>query len=131
MTIVTAPASTATKPMTRVLGFARDYAVLILLVVLVIVLSISSPSFLTFNNIVNIVAQNTPLAIVAVAGTFVIISGAFDLSTGAIFAVGSVTAAWLAAATGNPVLALLSAPLVGLLLGSLNGVAVTTPISSQ
>ena len=97
MTIVTAPASTATKPMTRVLGFARDYAVLILLVVLVIVLSISSPSFLTFNNIVNIVAQNTPLAIVAVAGTFVIISGAFDLSTGAIFAVGSVTAAWLAA----------------------------------
>ena len=101
MTIVTAPASTATKPMTRVLGFARDYAVLILLVVLVIVLSISSPSFLTFNNIVNIVAQNTPLAIVAVAGTFVIISGAFDLSTGAIFAVGSVTAAWLAAATGN------------------------------
>lgn len=108
-----------------VLAFARDYAVLILIVILVIGLSIASPSFLTFNNIVNIINQNAPLAIIAIAGTFVIISGAFDLSTGAIFAVGSVLAASIATSTSNPTLALLSAPVIGLVLGMLNGFAVT------
>lgn len=108
-----------------VLSYARDYAVLILIVALLIGLSIASPSFLTFNNIVNIINQNAPLAIVAIAGTFVIISGAFDLSTGAIFAVGSVLAASIATSTGNSALGLLSAPVIGLVLGMLNGFAVT------
>ncbi|MFC4224184.1 ABC transporter permease [Lysinibacter cavernae] len=123
---ITSPAvGTRDTKAVSILTFARDYAVLILLVVLFIVLSISSPSFLTFNNIVNIINQNAPLAIIATAGTFVVISGAFDLSTGAIFAVGSVLAASVAVATDNAALALLAAPVVGLILGLLNGLAVT------
>jgi ribose transport system permease protein len=125
MSVAVQPRPDSNRSLTRVLLFARDYAVLILLVILLIVLGIASPSFLTFNNIVNIINQNTPLAIIAVAGTFVIISGAFDLSTAAIFAVGSVSAAWVANATGNVVLALLTAPVLGLILGMLNGLAVT------
>lgn len=117
--------SKSTKPLTLVLRFARDYAVLILLVALVVILSFASTSFLTFNNVVNIVSQNTPLAIVAAAGTFVIIAGGFDLSTSAIFAVGSVLAAWVAMSTQNSVLALFSAPAIGLVLGCLNGIAIT------
>jgi ribose transport system permease protein len=125
MSVAVQPRPDSNRSLARVLLFARDYAVLILLVILLIVLGIASPSFLTFNNIVNIINQNTPLAIIAVAGTFVIISGAFDLSTAAIFAVGSVSAAFVANATGNVALALLTAPVLGLIMGMLNGFAVT------
>ena len=109
----------------KALAFLRDYAVLILLAALLIVLAIASPSFFTFANLVNIVNQNAPLALIAVAGTFVIISGSFDLSTAAIYAVGSVAAAWVAVESGNVVLGLLAPPVIGLALGVFNGLAVT------
>lgn len=125
MSIATSATHDTRSAAVAVLTFARDYAVLILLAAIVVALGILSPSFLTFNNIVNILNQNAPLAIIAVAGTFVIISGAFDLSTAAIFAVGSVSAAWVAQATDNAAMALLVAPLLGIVLGALNGVAVT------
>lgn len=66
---------------------AIEYAVLLLLAVVLVALAILSPSFFTFGNIVNILNQNAPLVIIAAAGTFVIISGNFDLSTGAIYSV--------------------------------------------
>lgn len=108
-----------------VLTQIREYAVLILIVILMGILAIASPSFFTFSNIVNILNQNTPLAIIAVAGTFVIISGSFDLSTAANYAVGSVAAAWIAMATGSTPLALLAPPVIGMALGAFNGFAVT------
>ena len=107
-----------------VLAFLREYAVALLLVVLFIVLAVSSESFFTLTNLLNIVNQNVPLAIVAVAGTFVIISGNFDLSTGAIFAVANVIAAYLAVNV-NVWLGLASALVVALALGIVNGVLIT------
>jgi ribose transport system permease protein len=118
--------SSAKEPkITRVLFFARNYATLILIVAMSIWLSIASPAFLTFTNILNIFNQNAPLLMIAIAGTLVIISGAFDLSTAAIFAVVSCAVAWLAVKTGEPALALICAPLIGLVLGVFNGLAVT------
>lgn len=111
---------------TRVLYFMRDYAVLILMGALLLVLALASPSFFTFANLMNVVNQSAPLAMIAAAGTFVIISGNFDLSTGAMFAVGGVSAAAITVATGNPWLGLLAAPVIGMLLGLFNGIAVTT-----
>ncbi|KJL33888.1 ABC transporter permease [Microbacterium azadirachtae] len=104
---------------------AIEYAVLLLLAAILIALAILSPSFFTFGNIVNILNQNTPLVIIAAAGTFVIISGNFDLSTGAIYGVAGVVSAWIAVSTGNVWLALLAAPLIGLVLGAFNGVVIT------
>ncbi|AYY15519.1 ABC transporter permease [Actinobacteria bacterium YIM 96077] len=104
----------------------RDYAVLILLGAILVVLALVSPSFFTFANLMNVANQSAPLAMIATAGTFVIISGNFDLSTGAMFAVGGVSAAAITVATGNPWLGLVSAPLIGLVLGLFNGIAVTT-----
>ncbi|MER7879147.1 ABC transporter permease [Streptomyces samsunensis] len=109
----------------RVIAFARDYAALILLVAIFVTLSIISSSFLSFTNVMNILNQNTPLAIIAVAGTFVIVSGAFDLSTAAMYAVVSVVAASVATSTGSTWTALLAAPVLGLVMGVLNGLAVT------
>ncbi|GAA5087335.1 ribose transport system permease protein [Thermocatellispora tengchongensis] len=108
-----------------VLPFIRRYAVLIMLAVLFVVLSVSTSSFLTVTNLLNILNQNAPLAIIAVAGTLVVICGGFDLSTGAIFSVANVVAAWVAVNTGSPVLGLLCAPLVGAALGAVNGAAIT------
>lgn len=104
---------------------AIEYAVLLLLAVVLVALAILSPSFFTFGNIVNILNQNAPLVIIAAAGTFVIISGNFDLSTGAIYSVAGVVAAWLAVTTENVVLALVAGPLIGMLLGAFNGTVIT------
>ncbi|HEY4199116.1 MAG TPA: ABC transporter permease [Devosiaceae bacterium] len=102
----------------------RDYGVLIIIVVLMIGLSIISDSFFTTRNLLNILNQSTPLALIAGALTLVIISGGFDLSTGAIFGVASVVSAWLAVNV-DPTLAMLVAPLVALLLGVINGLIIT------
>lgn len=105
--------------------FLRDYAVLILLVVLLVVISIMSPSFFTAPNLLNILTQNVPVAIIAIAGTFVIISGNLDISTSSVYAVGSVGAALVASATGSVLLALATPIVLGVALGYVNGIVVT------
>ena len=109
----------------KIINFGRDYAVLILIVLLMIVLSLASDAFLTPRNLLNILNQNAPLAIIACALTLVIIVGGFDLSTGAIFAVASVSSAYIAI-NFNPYIGLLLAPLIGIALGYLNGIIITT-----
>ena len=103
--------------------FLQAYAVLIMIAVLIVALSFLSDSFLTYRNLLNILNQNAPLAIMASAMTLVIIAGGFDLSVAATFAVGSVTSAWIALHV-NPYLGLALAPLVGFGLGTLNGVVI-------
>jgi ribose transport system permease protein len=109
----------------KIINFGRDYAVLILIILLMIVLSLASDAFLTPRNLLNILNQNAPLAIIACALTLVIIVGGFDLSTGAIFAVASVSSAFIAI-NFNPYVGLLLAPIIGIALGYLNGIIITT-----
>lgn len=104
--------------------FVRQYAVLIIIAVMLVALTLLSPSFLTPRNLFNILNQSTPLFIIACALTLVIIGGGFDLSTGAIFGVASVSAAYLAINV-DPLVAIIAAPLIGLLLGSINGIIIT------
>jgi ribose transport system permease protein len=105
-------------------GFIRQYGVLVIIAVMLVGLTLLSPSFLTPRNLLNILNQSTPLFIIACALTLVIIGGGFDLSTGAIFGVASVSAAWLALNV-DPLVAIIAAPLIGLVLGSLNGIIIT------
>lgn len=124
-----APNTTATlireKRKVSLGAYAIEYAALVLLVLVLIALAFLSPSFFTYGNLMNILNQNAPLVIIAAAGTYVIISGNFDLSTGTIYSVAGVTAAWLAVTTGNVWIALVAAPFVGLLLGAFNGIVIT------
>jgi ribose transport system permease protein len=108
----------------RLWAFVRHYAVLIIIVALMIYMTVISDAFLTPRNLLNILNQSTPLALIAAALTLVIISGGFDLSTGAIFGVATVSAAWLAVNV-DPILGLAVAPFVGLLLGIANGLIIT------
>jgi ribose transport system permease protein len=102
----------------------KTYGVLVIIVALMIGLTILSDSFLTPRNLLNILNQSTPLAIVAVALTLVIIGGGFDLSTGAIFGVASVSAAWLAVNV-DPYLGMAAGPVIGIVLGTINGLVIT------
>ncbi|WEK03382.1 MAG: ABC transporter permease [Candidatus Devosia phytovorans] len=119
----TAP-TTPSRARFSVGDFLREYGILLIIVVLMIGLTLISPSFLTSRNLLNILNQSAPLAIIAVALTLVIISGGFDLSTGAIFGVASVSAAWLAVHV-DPTVGMIAGPLLGLLLGVVNGLIIT------
>jgi len=124
LTISTSPDSGLRKTAGIAARFLQKYAVAVMIVLLMAMLTVMSDSFLTVQNLINILNQNAPLAIMAAAMTLVIICGGFDLSVGAIFAVASVSAAWVALKV-DPFLGLAIAPLVGLLLGTVNGLTIT------
>jgi ribose transport system permease protein len=102
----------------------RDYAVVISFFALFIALSLSSDKFLTEQNLLNLLDQSTTVGIIACAGTLVIIAGGFDLSVGAIYALGGVVAAKLALSIGA-VEGIVLGVLFGGLLGLANGLLVT------
>lgn len=91
---------------------------------LFVVLSFASDSFLTLNNLLNVVDQYAPLAIIAIAATLVLISGNFDLSVGAIFAFSGVVAAQLAN-SASVAAGLVAGCVMGAALGLANGMFVT------
>lgn len=108
----------------RAIAFLQRYGILIIIALLMGGLTMLSDSFLTPRNLLNIVNQSAPLAIIACALTLVIIGGGFDLSAGAVFGVASVSAAWLAVNV-DPMLGIVAGPLVGLVLGLVNGLIIT------
>jgi ribose transport system permease protein len=100
------------------------YGMLWVLVALIIVAQCLYPTFLTADNIGNIVSQQAPLGIIAVGMTLVIISGGFDLSVGAVYGLGAVTFAKLS--PDLPFWALITVvTLVGAAAGLVNGLIVT------
>ncbi len=102
---------------------ARDYAIVVSFVALFIVLALASDVFLTSTNLLNLLEQNAPVGIIAVAVTFVLITGEFDLSVGAIYVLTGVLAAQWAEALGVwP--ALLAAVACAAAMGLVNGLLI-------
>jgi ribose transport system permease protein len=102
----------------------RDYGIIVVFVLLFVVLSITSPSFLSVDNLLNIVRQNAAVGIIACAATLVIIGAGFDLSVGAVYFLAGVASAWLAVHVSVPV-AFAGGIGVGLALGAFNGLLST------
>jgi ribose transport system permease protein len=75
-------------------GFAEGILILILLAFFVI-LSLTSPSFLTVNNLSNLVRQVAIIGLVSVGETIVIISAGIDLSVGSIVGFSNILVAML------------------------------------
>ena len=94
------------------------------LVALVVLSQVLYPGFLDPQNLKNILSQNAPVGVVAVGMTFVILAAGFDLSVGAIVALGAVVYATFADRTGLLTAALVTLG-VGLLAGAINGAIVT------
>jgi len=105
----------------------RDFGVLVAAVLIAAFFSIITPVFLTPYNIFNVLRQTAELGIIAMAMTVLIISGEFDLSVGAIYAVTGVVAGLLASTLGlNIWLSALAGIVAALLLGFLNGLLIAT-----
>ncbi|MFC3780952.1 ribose ABC transporter permease [Bacillus chungangensis] len=98
---------------------------LIGLLLIVIIISIMSPSFLTLNNLLNVLRQVSINALIAFGMTFVILTGGIDLSVGSTLALsGAVTAGLMAGGT-DPILAMLIGLILGAILGAINGIIIT------
>jgi len=75
----------------RVRGFLSRSGLLIVLLVLIVIANVlSGGSFLTTNNLINILAQNSVLGVLAVGQTLIILTAGIDLSLGSITALSAV-----------------------------------------
>lgn len=98
---------------------------LIALIVLIIIVSVMNPSFMTANNLLNLLRQVSINALIAFGMSFVILTGGIDLSVGSILALsGALTAGLIV--TGIPTfLAMLVGMILGAALGMINGLLIT------
>ena len=112
-----------TAPRRRFIDVAATAVPVVILAALLIVGTVVNDHFWAWSNLRNLLTQNVPLALVAFGMTLVLITGAFDLSVGAIFAMGAVTFALLAQTVALPLAAVL-AVLTGVGIGAVNGYVV-------
>ena len=89
------------------------------LIIAIIILAFSVPYFASPSNASTILSAVGPLALVAIGEMLVIVTGGFDISVGAVAALGSVIAA-IAINIAGPI-GLGAAPATGALCGILNG----------
>lgn len=99
---------------------------LIGLLLLCTFLSITTDSFLSLRNFLNIMDQITVLGILAVGMTFVILIGGIDLSVGSVLALAMMVLGYLNVEAGVPMsLAITGALVTAALTGALAGVMIT------
>jgi ribose transport system permease protein len=112
----------------KLASFVQRQGALVALVVVCIFASwrygtfLDNGSFLTGQNLLNVVAQNSMVGLIALGMTFVILTGGIDLSVGSLLAVGGVIAATLAG--NNVIVVLLVAVGATTLLGLINGLVI-------
>lgn len=108
----------------RVVVWASRYQMAWILVLVFIGASIAYSGFLSWGNLRDMVSQNAAVGIVAVGMTFVILTGGFDLSVGAVYGLGSVVYASMIGhfAVGPAILIVIAA---GFVVGIVNGLVIT------
>ncbi|HEX8996370.1 MAG TPA: ribose ABC transporter permease [Ktedonobacterales bacterium] len=92
--------------------------------IIFVALSVTSRSFLTVHNLLNVALQTSVNALLAIGMTFVILTAGIDLSVGSILAFSSAITAGLLVGHVNMFLAALIGLIVGALAGLLNGLFV-------
>ncbi len=79
----------------RLASFLGKYKIIIAFFVLALVISLMTPNFLSWRNIINIFRQSSIIGIMAIGSTFVIIGGGFDISVGSLLALSAAMAVGL------------------------------------
>lgn len=115
---------TSQNPLLRFL-LREDIPPLLFVLVLLIALSITTDSFLTWENIQAIFIQISVLGIVALAVNQVILSGEIDISVGSVIAICSFAYGVVAMYFGGLIMPLVVSLLTGAFIGSLNGLLST------
>lgn len=102
-----------------------NYGIYILLLIVCLILSLTTTSFLTPSNLVNVLLQTSIIAILAIGVTFVLIAGGNDLSMGTVMAVSSAVGIGLIKLHGWPWWAGMALIIVvAVLFGVVNGLVV-------
>lgn len=136
-TTVDRPAASK-RPMARrgaralVLNFFRELTLVPVIVVLMIAGAIVNPVFFTSSNLINVAEGGSALGMVVVAETLILLTGKFDISLQGTFGLAALLGAWLIApkassglgAELSPWLGLLIVLMVGLVVGTFNGLLV-------
>lgn len=104
--------------------FLSKYGIIIVLIIVVVIFSLTSVTFLTSNNIINVIRQSSVIIILAMGMTYVIISGGIDLSISSLAAlVGTLTASMIV--SGMSVWgAIILCLVLGMGCGALNGLMI-------
>ena len=107
--------------------FKQKLLAFVSLLALSVVFSVLKPdAFLTQENILGILQSTTVIAVLAIASTFVIITGGIDLSVGVLMTFCAVMAGVMLVQWGWPLyLGILGALAVGAVAGALSGLAIT------
>lgn len=101
----------------------RDYGILAALVLIVVALSLSTDTFLTSSNLVNLLDQCAIVGLLAAGATICIISGVFDLTASATLALSAIIGTQVVRVLGVP-MGFSAAVLAGALLGLVTGTIV-------
>jgi ribose transport system permease protein len=96
---------------------------IVALTALVVALSILSPHFLTWANLINVLRHAAPLFIMSAGLTMVVLTGGIDLSVGSVLGLSACLAASLITA-GHPEIGIAAALTAGLACGLVNGILV-------
>ncbi len=107
----------------RLASVARRKGVLIAFVLLVAFMFAATSTFGTYQNLINVLQQNSIIGIIACGMTFAIILGGFDLSVGSVTALASVVGATIMINLGTPgiPIGILGAAAACLFVGATNG----------
>jgi Ribose/xylose/arabinose/galactoside ABC-type transport systems, permease components len=106
-------------------GISSILVLFIALVVLFVVFSFTSKYFFTFRNIMNLLQQSAILGITACGATFIIISGYFDISVGAMTALVAVYSARFVEWSNLWYIGLIGGIVLGLVCGTTNALLIT------
>jgi len=121
-TAISPPASPRVLP--TIGSFVRKYGVVAAFLALASIITAVQPGFLAGGNLANILSQWAPVGIMGIGMTYVVITGGFDLSVGAVYSLCAVVAAGVGR-TEAPVVAFALAIAAGLAAGAVNGIVVT------
>jgi ribose transport system ATP-binding protein len=107
-------------------GMALRYSMVIIMLLVIAYFSYRSARFGTVDNLVTILVAAAPFALIALGQTLVVLTGGIDLSVGSVIAVSAMAGAATAKANPGQVwMTVLVAMVVGLAVGSVNGILVS------
>ena len=109
----------------NVSALVRKMGPLIGLIVLFVVISALNSSFIDPSNLKNLLRQVSINALISFGMTFVILTGGIDLSVGSTLALSSAIMASLIKGGMDPIMGIVVAAIIGLILGTINGVVIS------
>lgn len=103
----------------------KKYGMVLVLIVAILFFSILAPNFFSLKNFMNIARQVSMMGIVTVGMTFLMLTGAVDLSVGSQMSCINIICAWLLVNGGVPTIpAILLGMLAGTFIGVINGLII-------